>query len=100
VTIPGYVAKSFRRRVKSSGRTRIRLRTRKVGSPGKRSFAITKRPKHGKLSRRKGKRFRRAVIKYTPNAGYHGRDSFRYVARDGLFPLRPKKRAIVRIRVP
>ena len=40
------------------------------------------------------------MIKYTPNAGYHGRDSFRYVARDGLFPLRPKKRAIVRIRVP
>jgi lysyl oxidase len=99
VTIPGYVARNLRRRVKGRGRSRIKLAARSVGSPsGGLRFSISARPKHGRLSKRAGTAFKSATIRYRPRRGYHGRDSFKFVARDGAFPLKPVA-ATVRLRV-
>ena len=101
VAIPGFLASGGRRRtVKASGRSTVRLKTRAVGrQSGSPDFRIMRRPKHGKLSRRAGRWFEGAAITYTPKRGYHGRDSFKFAARAGDFPLRPRA-ATVRLRVP
>jgi lysyl oxidase len=100
IAIPGYLARPSRRRVRARGRSTVRLRARAVGgSEGGVEFAVVRKPKHGRLSRRPGRWFEGNSITYRPRRGYHGRDSFTFAARDDAFPRNPPA-AKVTLRIP
>ena len=70
------------------------------GNPGGTlQYAIAGGPKHGKLSERPGNLFTDGSVTYRPRLGFHGRDSFTFIARNGTFPRNPPA-ATVTLRVP
>jgi lysyl oxidase len=91
IAISGFTARRATRRVKGGRSSKIPLRTRAVGGPsGSPELVIVRKPKHGRLSRRPGKLLSAPSVRYRPKRGFHGRDSFTFVARHGGFPLNPK----------
>jgi hypothetical protein len=100
IAIPGFLARGGSRRVSAGRRSTVRLRVKSVGgAQSSRQFAVVKKPRHGKLSKRVGRWFESSSITYRPRRGYHGKDSFKFVARQGSFPLHPPA-ATVRLRIP
>jgi hypothetical protein len=91
IGVSGFTARRATYKVPAGQRSKIKLRTSAIAGPsGTAELEIVKKPKHGKLSRRKGKVFERPTLKYTPKPGFHGRDSFKFVARHRGFPVKPR----------
>lgn len=70
----------------------IRLRSTTFGSPGTRQFRVDEAPRHGTLDRPVGAWFDASSVRYTPDFGYRGQDSFQFSARDKTiaFPRTPR----------
>ncbi|MDX6718887.1 MAG: hypothetical protein QOJ63_1141 [Solirubrobacteraceae bacterium] len=62
------------------------------GSPGARRFQIVTPPSRGTLSQPTGTWFQASRVRYTPQLGAGGADSFTYAAKDATsaFPRRPR----------
>jgi hypothetical protein len=62
------------------------------GSPGARRFQIVTPPTKGTLSQRTGTWFQASRVRYTPNLGASGSDSFTFAAKDAssAFPRTPR----------
>ncbi len=104
VTVPGYQALAIARGgVAPTGPSSITLDAKSFTphateevekafrTNGPRQFKIVEAPKHGALSRATGTPFTPATLTYTPNWGWVGPDSFKYVAFDSesRYPLHP-----------
>jgi len=66
------------------------------GSPGPLQFAIVASPAHGTLDRPAGTWFSATQVRYTPNLGWSGPDSFTVAARDATsaYPRNPPAAAV------
>jgi hypothetical protein len=92
--VPGYLAQSVNAGSVSVGApTLVTLAARRFGLPddSRRRFEIVEPPRHGSLSPPVGERFAGPWVTYTPDPGFTGTDSFRFVARDAQsdFPASP-----------
>jgi hypothetical protein len=98
-TVPGYRAKPVDAGVVSgSAPTSIPLATNSFGSGlGARAFRVIVPPKHGYLDVAGGSLFSTPSVKYTPNPGWVGPDSFAYEAHDSSsnFPPYPATAAVM-----
>lgn len=90
--VPGHLATPFSTTVVNLLPSTIRLRSMTFGSPGTRQFRIDEAPSHGTLDQRVGVWFDASSVRYTPDFGYRGQDSFRFSARDKTiaFPRTPR----------
>ena len=92
VTIPGWVAKPVTT-AQTGAAKNITLQTTKFGGQGDSTlrFKVVDPPDHGSLDQATGATFASSTVRYTPQAGYSGPDSFSYVAiYNGYgYPLNP-----------
>jgi hypothetical protein len=67
-----------------------------LGSPGGREFQIVDPPSGGTLDRPTGAWFTADAVRYSPDPGFHGPDSFTFAARDASspFPREPPSAAV------
>lgn len=67
-----------------------------LGSPGPQEFQIVSPPAGGTLDRPTGTWFSGSQVRYTPNLGFSGADSFTVAARDASspFPRNPRSAAV------
>jgi hypothetical protein len=95
--VPGYVAEGSVSPVPADSPSQVGLPATKWGSPGAAEYRVVDAPRHGRLSVAADQWFSGAALTYTPDAGYHGADSFKYEARDGTssFPLNPPSASAV-----
>lgn len=92
--VPGYVATPFTAQVRPLVSTQVALQSQRFGNPGTREYLIVKGPEHGKLDKPVGEWFADTwSVRYTPNPGYSGPDSFTFSAREknNAFPRTPAK---------
>lgn len=85
VTVPGFVASPVQAGFDLGAPATVRLRAETVGSgplvaPANRRFRIVEAPAHGTLDRPVGASFAGDTVTYTPDPGFRGVDTFRYVA--------------------
>jgi hypothetical protein len=89
--VPGYVARDVSQ-PRAQGSRQVQLGATKVGSvPGAPQFKIVTAPQHGSLDQPVGQWFGGDSVRYTPQTGYSGPDSFTFAARDpaSSFPRNP-----------
>ena len=89
--VPGYRASSLSV-PGAQGPRQIQLEAANVGGVTRAAqFMIVSAPQHGSLDRPVGQWFDGAAVRYTPNPGYSGPDSFSFAARDpaSIYPRNP-----------
>lgn len=96
VTVPGYVATPVGPIEVLSVPVDIELGAATFGSPGARGFRIVDPPDHGSLDVAVGSVFAGPAVRYTPDPGYVGSDSFTYAAVDqaSQYPRNPVAAAV------
>jgi len=100
-TVNGYLANPVAARVPLLGATPITLDATSfddvhLGSPGPRQFQVVTPPAGGTLDQPTGSWFSGSQVRYTPNLGFSGSDSFTVAARDSSspFPRNPRSAAV------
>jgi len=80
--VPGYVARSLGPIEVGDAATTIELSSNEFGTPGRLAYEVTELPQHGTLNIGLGGPVPNYEVRYTPDDGYVGADSFTYVAYD------------------
>ncbi len=100
--VSGYLAQPVDAgRVPALGSTAVTLRAARfddqhLGSPGQLEYQIVTPPSAGSLGKARGVWFTDPELRYTPNLGFTGADTFTFAARDASspYPLHPRSAAV------